>query len=236
MLPRRRNSGDGERLMRTVRLGAQTLVAGLVVLAVVTATGSQAGARDAPGCHPRGSHTIVATPTLRVFQRASRYGDGLFAACLASRRVPVLIDVMFGRATIVPLSPLLGYTTVLCDATSCSTLIKLVDLRAPKSGYDLATDGTVIELRMLRSGWAAWVECDTGYGNLDVACRPGQRTEVWVGHIDDLTRVQIGAGHHIDASSLRIDGERVTWRQNGVRRAVARRCWRDACAPPPPPA
>ncbi len=148
--------------------------------------------------------------------------DGAFAACLASRGVPVLIDVMFGRATIAPLSPLLGYTTVLCDATSCGTLIKLVDLRGPASppAAQLGVDATVTQLRMRRSGWAAWIACNTNYGNLDVACAPGQRTEVWVGHVYDRTNMRIGTGHHIRASSLRIDGQNVTWWQNGKRKTV----------------
>jgi hypothetical protein len=201
--------------------GRLTLCAVLVALVVIVGAGSSS-ARPAGGCHARGSHTIVATPSVRVFKRARRDMDGTFAACLASRGVPVLIDVMFGRATIAPLSPLLGYTTVLCDANSCGTLIELVDLRGPSSlpRAQLGVYGTVTELRMRRSGWAAWIACDTGYGNLDVACAPGQRTEVWVGHVYDRKMERIGTGHHIRARSLRIDGQHVTWWQNGKRKTV----------------
>jgi hypothetical protein len=196
--------------------------AALVALAVIVGAGSSASARSAGGCHPHGSHTIIATPAVRVFKRASRDMDGTFAACLASRGVPVSIDVMFGRATIVPLSPLLGYTTVLCDANSCGTLVELVDLRRPASapGTTLSVDGTVTELRMRRSGWAAWIACVTHYGNLDVACVPGQRTEVWVGHVHGGKEVRVGTGQHIRARSLRIDGQHVTWWQNGKRKTV----------------
>jgi hypothetical protein len=196
----------------------------LSTLAVVVGVGSPASARPPAGCTPHGSHTIVATPTLRVFRRSSRDSDmdGPFGACLFSRGVPVLVSVVFGRATIAPLSPLLGDTSVLCDATSCGTLIELVDLRSASSPRNatLSVDGTVTELRMRRSGWAAWIACDTEYGTLDVACAPGQRTDVWVGDVYDGMQVQIGTGHHILARSLRIDGARVTWSQNGARKAV----------------
>jgi hypothetical protein len=75
----------GVRGTRRGRDGRLTPYAVLIALAVIVGAGSSASARPASGCHPRGSHTIVATPALRVFKRASRDMDGTFTACLVSR-------------------------------------------------------------------------------------------------------------------------------------------------------
>lgn len=187
-------------------------------------------------CTPRGSRTILVTSKARVYQQGKR--DDRIYACLYVRGVPIeLFSGDEGAISSPPAMALTGpllaysYEFPLCGPCGVVAGLSVTDLRTGQTaaGYGPAEDpdveneegGLITRLVLTPRAGVAYITCEAiRRGD----CRgPGRVSRVWKIGAGAPRPVRVGEGKGIDPLSLRLKGERITWRDGRRTRAASLR-------------
>ena len=183
----------------------------LAVLALLALGAPPAAARKESTCARKGSDTITATKTVRIFRAA---GDGDVFGCAYGRR-PVLLNQFESETTAADRFAVagtrVGYAVQSCDrysssADGCQVDINVADLRARRvrAAASYPGVGGIVSLVLSRSG------------SLGFLLAAQQSSVVQVGVVRGAAPAEIvDEGDDVDPRSLALGGRTLFWTKAG---------------------
>jgi hypothetical protein len=223
------------------------VAAAVLGAAMTTSIGPSAAAEESATCGPQGARTLLENKVARVYQyRRGNEAKGACVFSLGDRRYPLdaprISIEAFGPPAIGLAGTILGSSSENCgaDEAPCETdivvddLLGAIDHDRPQL-HRFANAGItrravkVGSLRVRQSGGVAWITCPERFRYTFTATqrpnckRAGAYDYVVKLDADTKRRRVLDRGRQIDPSSLRIRGNRISWRHGARRRHAALR-------------
>lgn len=215
---------DGERVHE---LGRSFTAAGPGSPFVIATPPAFRRVAPASACSPRGTRTVLETRELRVFRHRAQGGTEIEACLFAKGEWEFIGDdlQLLRPPALAAASPLLAYVQQDCDAESCVTSLIVNDLRNPNGDgiYRQAPSGrrandTVGSVVLRPNGAVGWISCAMAQSAEGTLCRKaGRSAVVWRWNASADRPQRIASGLRIEPGSLRLDGQMMTWLDQGKR-------------------
>jgi hypothetical protein len=215
---------------------AAVAIVGVLISAIAAGGGGVRAAEDSPACSPANARTVVENASVRVLRYSKHdpsYGGGAVSCELATGNTielddPLEGDIMFSRPAIAVAGSTVAYGASVNNADGeSSTYVRVINARdSYSSAREFETQLKVGSVVARERGAVAWISCEVRFDDSPPASRSPECTRTGAA-IDRVYRASGGGrprlldkGRNIDPESLKLTGDRLTWRAGGRTRAA----------------